>query len=248
MTSIAPPPSAASRVLTGAALVVPKASDVLAAHLRQKILSGEIEPGQQLPSERDLVAETSLSRASVREALRLLEVEGLIETRRGRNGGSTVRRPTGNELSRSLAVFIRGARLRLNALLEAREAIEPAAAALAARYRTDLELEAIRQSNERMRAVSGDTAAFLAENVEWHLAIVRASRNELFIAIMGSLAPAIHEATEIEPFRRPEIREATIAAHDRVVAAIERRDADAARKYMAGHVKAASEIAVQGAE
>src|SRR5690606_27239204 len=85
------PATPSDGLLKNQPIVVPKASDVLAERLRQMILSGQIQPGHQLPAERELVKETSLSRASVREALRILELEGLIETRRGRGGGSVVR-------------------------------------------------------------------------------------------------------------------------------------------------------------
>jgi DNA-binding transcriptional ArsR family regulator len=69
-------------------LSVPKASDVLADSLRQRILSGELPTGSALPVERELAATTRLSRTAVREALRILEIEGLIEIRPGRSGGS----------------------------------------------------------------------------------------------------------------------------------------------------------------
>ena len=66
---------------------VPKAADVLAGILREKILGGVLGEGADLPNERDLGVQSGLSRASVREALRILEGEGLISTRTGRNGG-----------------------------------------------------------------------------------------------------------------------------------------------------------------
>ncbi len=239
------PATPSDGLLKNQPIVVPKASDVLAERLRQMILSGQIQPGHQLPAERELVKETSLSRASVREALRILELEGLIETRRGRGGGSVVRRPTGDEVSRSLAVFIRGARVHMHALLQAREAIEPAAAALAAENRTDKDIERLRSSNDRLRSLAADAGAFLDENLHWHLAVVEASHNELFQAFMVALSRAIHDATDIEPFDKPDIREATIAAHERVVESIVRGDAEAARKAMARHVEAASRITLE---
>ena len=66
---------------------VPKSTDVLADQLRKQILGGELAPGAPLPTERDLVLQTRLSRGSVREALRILEAEGLVSTRPGRLGG-----------------------------------------------------------------------------------------------------------------------------------------------------------------
>ena len=87
---------------------VPRAADVLADRLRQGILSGQLRPGELLPPERKLVEQTGLGRASVREALRMLEVEDLIEARLGRYGGWLVRRPDEESVARSIDVFIRG--------------------------------------------------------------------------------------------------------------------------------------------
>ena len=123
-----------------AAVVVPKASDVLAAKLRELILSSGLAEGTPLPTERELVAQSGLSRTSVREALRVLETEGLVLTKAGRNGGSQVRRPGRESISRSFELFVRSHGVRFEALLEAREAIEPAAARLAAIHRTDDDL------------------------------------------------------------------------------------------------------------
>jgi GntR family transcriptional repressor for pyruvate dehydrogenase complex len=75
-------------------LPVPKASDVLADDLRERILLGEVPEGTALPTERDLVAQTHMSRATVREALRILEVQGLIRIKTGRAGGAFVQKPT----------------------------------------------------------------------------------------------------------------------------------------------------------
>jgi GntR family transcriptional repressor for pyruvate dehydrogenase complex len=74
---------------------VPKASDVLARELRERILSGELAEGMALPAERELVKQTQMSRATVREALRILEVQSLVRVRAGRAGGAFVQRRAG---------------------------------------------------------------------------------------------------------------------------------------------------------
>jgi len=114
----------------------PKAADVLAGALRARIRSGEWPEGYALPAERDLSAETGLSRTSVREALRMLEVDGLIEIRAGRNGGARVRRPAGDEFTRQLELFIWGRNIAAEHLHDVREALEAMGAEGAARRRT----------------------------------------------------------------------------------------------------------------
>src|SRR5260370_12255264 len=143
---------------------VPKASDVLADDLRERILVGEFPEGTGLRTERDLVVQTRMSRATVREALRILEVQGLIRIKTGRAGGAFVQRPDDESVAGSVALVIRGRRIRMAALLETREAIEPACAQLAAKYRTDADLERLHKANEAM-AGGGPLAAFLAANV-----------------------------------------------------------------------------------
>src|SRR6476661_10105103 len=110
---------------------VPKASDVLANELRERILAGEYVEGTPLPPERELVVQTRMSRTTVREALRILEVQGLIRIKAGRAGGAFVQRPGGESMARSLELLIRGRQLRLTSIHETREAVEPACARLA---------------------------------------------------------------------------------------------------------------------
>lgn len=219
-------------------LRVPKASDVLADHLRQRILDGEMSPGEMLPAERLLAEQSRLSRTSVREALRILEIEGLVATRPGRNGGTVVRRPDADAVARSLDVFIRGRRVRFQAVLEAREQIEPICAELAAGRRSDEELERLQAVTASVEAARGNVPAFLSANVEWHLEVARASGNELLAAFMLALGNAVRAATDIQDFNSEAVRDAALKAHRRVLAAIEQQDAEAARRAMHRHVHA----------
>ena len=82
-----------------------------------------------------------VGRSSVREALRILENQGFVSIRPGRGGGSIVQLPDRADVETSLEHFIRGRRFRLRALIETREAIEPASARLAARHRTSADIE-----------------------------------------------------------------------------------------------------------
>src|SRR3954454_5600093 len=180
----------ATRVPRLGQIEVPKASDLLASRLRERILAGGLVAGDQLPTERELAQDTGLGRSSVREALRILENQGLIVTRAGRNGGSSVRRPARSGVEESLDLFIRGQQLRLAALLEAREAIEPSAARFAALHRDDADLDRLVTLQDKLEDARAreDVAGFLAANVDWHLAVVAGSRNELLIAFMTAIA------------------------------------------------------------
>lgn len=221
-----------------ATVFVPKASDVLAARLREMILSKGVPEGASLPPERELMAQSGLSRASVREALRVLETEGLIVTKAGRNGGSVIRRPGTEAIIRSLELFVRSHGVRVGALLEAREAIEPAAARLAALHRTDEDLADLRRIQAEIEALPDDVAAFVRVNLSWHLAVVKASRNELLVAFFSALSDPLYAATEYRSLTTLENRRDVVRAHERVVQAIEARDGDAAFRRMQRHVSA----------
>jgi GntR family transcriptional repressor for pyruvate dehydrogenase complex len=217
-------------------VTVPKASDVLADYLREQILSGKLPEGSALPVERELATSVGLSRGTVRDALRVLEIEGLVTTRPGRAGGSFVRRPDAATLQRSLSTLMGAGGVRFEALLEARDALEPAAAALAAMKRTDVDLERLDAVSERMRNAIPDIPAFLRCNVEWHVEVVAAGHNEILQAMVESLSRAILGATDISEFNSEKTMADTLAAHDKILAAIRKGDPARATEAMLKHV------------
>lgn len=221
-----------------------KASDVLVDQLRARICSGELGEGEGLPTERELARQSGLSRATVREALCILEVEGLIEIRAGRAGGSKVRRPAGRELSRHLDLFIWGRRITLEELHEVRESLETVAAEGAARRRTEADLVELGKKTGAVERAVTVVPEYLAANLAWHLAVAQASHNELLIHFMNVLSNAIHQETALEAFDSPAVRAATIKIHRSILTAIQAGDAEAARRRMARHVSAAGRLAL----
>ncbi|UGQ13173.1 FadR family transcriptional regulator [Yinghuangia sp. ASG 101] len=217
-------------------LSVPKAADVLAAEVRERILSGEFTEGMALPPERQLVEQTGLSRATVREALRILEVEQLLEIRPGRGGGAFVHRPNRESLASTVQLVIRGQQIRLDALHETREAIEPTCAALAAERRTERDLAALDAAQVELVEAGDDIPRFLRANLRWHNAVARAGGNELLIGFMSALSQAIYASTDIQPFMDAEVRRTTARAHERIAEAIREGDKDAATRRMIRHI------------
>lgn len=224
-------------------LIVPKASDVLAGRLREMIVSGGYATGDLLPTERDLVSESGLSRASVREALRVLEVEGLISTRPGRTGGSTVTLPGRASVARSVQLFVRSHGITLGALLECRVGVEPFLARLAAVKRTPRELEEMTALHEAFVRNRDDVPEYKRLNLEWHLAVARASRNEPLVALMEAIAGPIQLAAAYQQVTTDALRAEAVAAHARILQAIRDRDPKAAFRHMDRHVSAYSEVA-----
>ncbi|MCV7331256.1 FadR/GntR family transcriptional regulator [Mycobacterium cookii] len=215
---------------------VPKASDVLASELRERILSGELVEGVPLPAERDLVKQTQMSRATVREALRILEVQNLVRVKAGRAGGAFVQRPTTKSMVSSVSMLIRGRRIKLVDLMETREALEPFCAELAARNRTDADLTELDRANEAIADPEANLEQFLQANLDWHVGVAVAGHNELLIGFMTALSQAIYAGTQNEAFVDAEVRAVTSQAHQAITAAISGRDAAAAARRMRRHV------------
>jgi DNA-binding FadR family transcriptional regulator len=123
-------------------------------------------------------------------------------------------------------------------VLQAREAIEPQSARLAAVHHTQGDWDNLLACHQRIQECIGDVPAFLQANLQWHVCLVSASHNELLMAFTQAISQAVYEATDLRGFNSPEVRQAVVQAHQRVMDAIEARDADAAWRRMGRHVGA----------
>lgn len=215
---------------------VPKAPDVLARELRERILNGELEEGTALPAERELVKQTQMSRATVREALRILEVQNLVKVKAGRAGGAFVQRPSTASMASSVSMLIRGRQIKLADLMETREALEPYCAELAAVKRTAEDLETLDRANDAIGDPNADLSKFLQANLDWHVGVAIASHNELLIGFMTALSQAIYAVTENASFIDDSVREVTTRAHKSITKAIRDKDAETAGRRMRRHV------------
>lgn len=181
----------------------PPAYQTLADDLRYKITSGQLRPGDRLPTEPELCARSGVSRSTVREALRLLASQHLIITTRGVTGGSFVSHPSADQLADS---FSTGARLLLNTaqvpaseLFEVREIMEVPAVELAAVRRTGHDLAALEATMFDPLADSLET--MLAAQRAFHTAIAAATHNSLYELVARPLYNLSndHELSETAP-------------------------------------------------
>lgn len=207
---------------------VPRASQLLADQLAEHILSGEFVEGAGLPPERALVEQTGLSRTTVREALRILEVQGLIKVRAGRAGGAFIQRPGEQAMANTVEDIILGREITRAALLDTRRAIEPFCARLAARTRTDEQLDEL---DATVESINGD----------WHVAVSRASNNLLLAGLMVALTVGIHAATDEDLVDTDALGRA-VDSHEAVTDAIRLRDEDAAERAMERHAHVFSKL------
>ena len=188
------------------------------------------------------MTQTGLSRGSVREALRILAVEGLLRTTHGRLGGNIVTLPGNESMATAIDRFVRGRRLPLRALQETREILEPSLARLAAERCTSAGLEEIQSLHHALIAAAGDFEKFSQLNIKWHNAIARASGNELLAAVLFSVSYGVAVATTVKEYDTAETRAQVIRIHGLINQAIESRNPDLAERRMRQHIQATRAI------
>nr|WP_284504021.1 FadR/GntR family transcriptional regulator [Caballeronia sp. GAWG2-1] len=216
----------------------PKPHDLLASQLREAILRGEIAEGDTLPPERALVEQTGLSRGAVREALRVLAVEGLVQTRPGRFGGNVVTLPGTESMANSISQFVRGRQLPLRTLHETRETLEPALARLAAVHRTNEDVQMLAALHEELISSVNNFQQFSQANIRWHNAVARASGNELLAGVLYAISYGVALSTTTEEYDTTDTRNQVIRIHSQINAAIEARNPELAEKRMRQHIGA----------
>jgi DNA-binding FadR family transcriptional regulator len=164
---------------------IQKVSHLLAADLRRQILNGELAADQQLPPEADLTTQLQISRDTLREALRILESQQLVEIRRGRGGGAVVRRPGLEAVGRYVALLLQLRRTTLGHLEEARSVIEPPAAEeLALRAGPD-DLETLVALHDAERAAQDDPLSFVTAMSTFDQATTELSGNRTLAVLAG---------------------------------------------------------------
>ncbi len=214
---------------------LPKAAEVLATQIKNEIISGKYPEGAMLPPETEMATQLNVSRPTVREALRLLESEGLISIRPGPRGGPRVERPSSNTVTRSLTTLFQYERVSLAELLEARRAIEPACARVAATRATEDDIAALRRSIQAMRADLENDAVFWTENANFHVALAEAGGNTVLNTLMVALRELIYDFTAGMHIA-PEERLETVAEHTAIMEAIAANDPDAAARVAETHL------------
>jgi hypothetical protein len=215
---------------------IQKGFESLAENLAEQILNGEIKPGDLLPNERALISVSGLSRGSVREALRVLETQGLVATKLGRNGGRVATPPGGETFRRSIEFFIRGHSIPLSGLIETVEILEPNLAMLAAKHRNEGDILELKAASRKLAATKSP-GPFVKANAHWHKAMAKASHNPLLIAIYEAFGDDLLNP-RIKGYISDEIRREVVRAVNHVEDAIVAGDAEAARRRMARHVEA----------
>lgn len=211
-------------------------SDDIVRQVMKQISSGYLRPGQRLPSERELCKQFSAGRSSLREALRCLSIMGVLTARVGE--GTSVAINGSKFLGTVMEWRVITERYDLRNLMEVRLALEGLAAASTAERASAQELAEIEALMKRMREAIDDPKGFGALDLEFHLAVARASRNEALLdmltMIRGQLARVVTTVLKL-----PDARPLSLAEHETIAKALKARNPEAARKAMQAHLGAA---------
>lgn len=201
-------------------------------------LEKNLKPGDRLPSERDLASLFGVSRNSIREALKDLAIKGIIEIRQG--GGSYLapskRDMLGNELRTHLDET---EALLIDEMLELRRAFEVEAASLAAQRATSENLEAIKNALTQMAAAAEDPEVGVQADLDFHLKVAVATKNQLLIDLMGTLAKRMEDnirATRQHRFTDANRHQDTFKEHEEIYLAIASRNSELAKQLMEKHI------------
>jgi len=207
----------------------------IVVQIENRIMTGQLKLGEQLPAERELAEQFAVSRTAVREAVKTLREKGLIEIRPGR--GTFVRNGTTGAVRQSLGLLMKFESGKdLVNLVEVRELLEPEIAALAATRITPEYMTAMAEAIQTMDTALENVDVFVEADLDFHLALAEGTQNPIIPILMDSIIELLREQR-----KRTGLADGGLgrgqAHHKKIMAAILQRDPQAARQAMQDHMQ-----------
>jgi len=208
----------------------------------ERLILEKLQPGDKLPSERELAEMLQVSRSSIRDAIRSLELTGLVEPRQG--AGTIVRELSAQSLVNPFANALKRRQELVSELLDFRKMLEPPLAARAATHASSDEISEMEEILQRQEVTLSHGEASIAEDAEFHYSIALASGNSVVLKVLDILMDLLRETRErsLQLKGRPQ---RSLAGHRRILAAIKRHDAEAAKDAMRRHIEDVEEIVLE---
>ncbi len=212
-------------------------SEAAIEQIKEMIVDRNLEPGAKLPSERELVTSFGISRSSIREALRMLEIMGLVEVKPGK--GVYVKGLTG-DLFMPLSSLLSSHRETLNHHFEARLLLEPAAAALAAKRASNNDIKRLKKITKifKENLKKENLIELIRADIEFHRLIANATNNETIEVLMNTITRYNFEGWKMS-LRTKERPANTVIEHGKILEAIASGDEKKAKSAMRFHLKEA---------
>lgn len=219
-----------------------RASEVIYDQIHAMILSGELSPGDRLPSERQMMELFQRSRPTIREGLRMLERNGFIKTIPG-SVGAVVLPPSSANIQRSMADALKSHHISLDEMTEYRLISESATMTWAIARRTQEDLDAMSAHLELARGLMGDYRAFLEQDMPFHELVATAAKNHVSIMMNQTLSQINLELTlnrfaGLDESGKRRSMDHILAQHTAIYHAIRDRDATAGQQAIAEHIQA----------
>ncbi|MBI4483303.1 MAG: FadR family transcriptional regulator [Acidobacteria bacterium] len=210
-----------------------RVSEEIAQQIREAVFRGRLRTGDKLPAERELVQQFRVSRVSVREALRMLQQEGLLVIKQGSVGGAYVASPDSKPVTDSLVNMMRLGKFTIEQITEVRSILEPRIAFLAAERGSEEELKQLKKILLDAQKAVRQNKLPRRFNLEFHRAIAIMAKNPvlalLFNSFMEILTPAIQPGFQD--------MKTVVDSHKRLLRALEARDGGRAARVMSDHVR-----------
>ena len=206
-------------------------------HLLDYLLSGELAPGDKIPSERQLAQALEVGRSGLREAIKSLSLLGLLEVRQG--NGTYLSRSSSDLLPQVIEWGLLLGEPRVYDLTEARTHIEITVAGLAAERRSQEHVGRLTEILDHMRSRERDIASYIEDDIAFHLEVARMSGNGVLASLVNSIQSLLR-VWAARVLQAAGETESSLAMHVPIVDAIQRGDADAARDAMAAHMERAT--------
>lgn len=209
--------------------------------LENLILGNRLQPGNRLPSERELAQQFGVSRTVIREAVSALVAKGLLEVQSG--SGTTVRSPTTQAISQSITILLRlgQSSLEYEKVHEVRRLLEIEIAGLAAERRTDEDLARIEGYLNTMIEGRDDLDVFSKNDVAFHTALAHTTHNEMFVVLLDSVVDVMIQVRRMGS-ELPGARDYAIEAHRQIFEQVKASNVEGARRAMAEHLTVSETI------
>jgi len=215
----------------------------VARQVQKLIVDGALKPGDVLPPERQLAERFAVSRNSVRDALRVLELTGLIVARHGE--GNVVADISTETLVAPIALLLLRKRTQVADLLDVRKMLEPALAARAALHASEAEVARLETILDRQRHKALCGQPTIEEDSEFHYVIALAARNGVVLKLLDLLMDLLRE-TRARSLQVEGRLERSLKGHERVLEAIRGGDPSAAEREMRAHLEEIESIVLDG--
>lgn len=205
------------------------------AQIEERILRGELQPGDKLPAERELADQFGVSRTAIREAMKALTQRGLVEIYPGR--GTFVTHSASAAMRHSIDLLVKiGHEDGVTDLIEVREILEPEIAALAATRATDEHIVIMQEAIDAMDGAMDDPDTYIEADLDFHLALAQGADNVLIPVLIDTLVELLREHRK----QAANVEGALVKGqphHKKILQSIENRDPDSARASMRDHLE-----------